>query len=158
MWRHEDIWRTLGGGIDFLTGEPLADEWEQSRKGLEPAGLVRLTAAPLIHGAAQVAMLAALFAGDTVVLPPQFDAREVWRAVERHKVNLIFIIGDAMAQAADRGVPRGRLRRLLAAGHLLQRGAVLPGGQGRLRRGAAERSSSPTRSAPPRPGSPASAW
>ena len=21
MWRHEDIWRTLGGGIDFVTGE-----------------------------------------------------------------------------------------------------------------------------------------
>ena len=21
MWRHEDIWRTLGGGIDFMTGE-----------------------------------------------------------------------------------------------------------------------------------------
>jgi acyl-CoA synthetase (AMP-forming)/AMP-acid ligase II len=32
MWRHEDIWRTLAGGIDFLTGVPLADEWEQSRK------------------------------------------------------------------------------------------------------------------------------
>src|SRR5690242_10794278 len=98
MWRHEDIWRTLAGGIDFVTGVPLADEWEQSRKGLESAGLVRLTAAPLIHGAAQVALLAALFAGDTVVLPPHFDAREVWRAVERHQVNLIFITGDAMGR------------------------------------------------------------
>jgi 3-oxocholest-4-en-26-oate---CoA ligase len=98
MWRHEDIWRTLGGGIDFLTGVPLADEWEQSRKGLESAGMVRLTAAPLIHGAAQVAMLAALFAGDTVVLPPRFDPREVWRAIERHKVNVMLIIGDAMGR------------------------------------------------------------
>jgi len=98
MWRHEDIWRTLAGGIDFVTGVPLADEWEQSRKGLESAGLVRLTAAPLIHGAAQVAMLAALFAGDTVILPPHFDPHGVWRAVERHKVNLIFIVGDAMGR------------------------------------------------------------
>jgi len=98
MWRHEDLWRTLAGGIDFLTGVPLADEWEQSRKGLESGGLVRLTAAPLIHGAAQVAMLAALFSGDTVVLAPRFDAHEVWRAVERHKVNLVFIIGDAMGR------------------------------------------------------------
>ena len=23
MWRHEDFWRTLGGGIDFYTGEKL---------------------------------------------------------------------------------------------------------------------------------------
>jgi acyl-CoA synthetase (AMP-forming)/AMP-acid ligase II len=108
MWRHEDIWRTLAGGIDFLTGVPLADEWEQSRKGLESAGLVRLTAAPLIHGAAQVAMLAALFAGDTVVLPPHFDAHQVWRAVERHKVNLIFIVGDAMGRPLIEAYHAGR--------------------------------------------------
>jgi 3-oxocholest-4-en-26-oate---CoA ligase len=98
MWRHEDIWRTLAGGIDFVTGVPLADEWEQSRKGLESAGLVRLTAAPLIHGAAQVAMLMALFAGDTAVLPPHFDPHEVWRLVERYKANLLFIVGDAMGR------------------------------------------------------------
>jgi len=55
MWRHEDIWRTLAGGIDFVTGVPLADEWEQSRRGRESPGLVKLCAAPLIHGNAQVA-------------------------------------------------------------------------------------------------------
>jgi 3-oxocholest-4-en-26-oate---CoA ligase len=99
MWRHEDIWRTLAGGIDFVTGVPLADEWEQSRKGLESAtGVVRLTAAPLIHGAAQVAVLAALFGGDTSILPPHFDPHEVWRLVERHKANLLFIVGDAMGR------------------------------------------------------------
>jgi 3-oxocholest-4-en-26-oate---CoA ligase len=98
MWRHEDIWRTLAGGIDFVTGVPLADEWEQSRKGMESSGLVRLTPAPLIHGAAQVAAMAALFGGDTVVLPPRFDPHEIWRTVERHKVNLLFIVGDAMGR------------------------------------------------------------
>ena len=98
MWRHEDIWRTLAGGIDFLTGAPLADEWEQSRKGLESSGLVRLTPAPLIHGAAQVAMMAALFGGDTVILPPRFDPHEVWRTVERYRANLLFLVGDAMGR------------------------------------------------------------
>ena len=43
--------------------------------------MVRLAPAPLIHGAAQVATLAGLFIGDTVVLLPQFDPHEVWRAV-----------------------------------------------------------------------------
>src|SRR5262249_27976836 len=98
MWRHEDIWRTLAGGIDFLTGVPLADEWEQSRKGRESAGLVRLTPAPLIHGAAQVATMGALFAGDTVVLPPRFDPREMWQVIQRHNVNVLFIVGDAMGR------------------------------------------------------------
>ncbi len=98
MWRHEDIWRTLCGGIDFTTGIPLADEWEQSRRGLESSGLVRLCAAPLIHGQAQVAALMGLFAGDTVVLLSRFDPHDAWRAVERHKVNLMAIVGDAMAR------------------------------------------------------------
>jgi acyl-CoA synthetase (AMP-forming)/AMP-acid ligase II len=99
LWRHEDVWRTLGGGIDFATGEPLADEWEQIRRGTAgPAGLVRLAFAPLIHGSAQWSTLPALFAGDTVVLLPQFDAHEAWRAVQRHKVNTIVMVGDAMAR------------------------------------------------------------
>jgi 3-oxocholest-4-en-26-oate---CoA ligase len=99
LWRHEDVWRTLGGGIDFVTGERLADEWEQIRRGTAgPAGLVRLATAPLIHGSAQWSTLPALFAGDTVVLMPQFDPHEVWRAVQRHKVNTIVMVGDAMAR------------------------------------------------------------
>jgi acyl-CoA synthetase (AMP-forming)/AMP-acid ligase II len=97
MWRHEDIWRTLGGGIDFMTREPLADEWAQSERGKNGA-LVRLCAAPLIHGNAQVAALAGLFGGESIVLLPRFDAHEIWRAVERHKVNVLVIIGDAMAR------------------------------------------------------------
>src|SRR5581483_8103853 len=98
MWRHEDIWRTLGGGIDFITGEVLPDEWAQSRKGAEGSPLVRMAPAPLIHGAAMVATLGALFGGDTVVVLPKFDPHAVWDAVQRHKVNVLSIIGDAMAR------------------------------------------------------------
>lgn len=98
VWRHEDVWRVLGGGIDFLTGEPLADEWAQSVRGRESAGMTRLACAPLIHGAAQWAAMAALFAGDTVVLIPQFDPHEVWRVIERHQVKVVTLVGDAMAR------------------------------------------------------------
>jgi acyl-CoA synthetase (AMP-forming)/AMP-acid ligase II len=99
LWRHEDVWRTLGGGIDFATGEAMPDEWEQSKRAAAaPAGLVRLCAAPLIHGNAQWGALAALFAGDTVVFVPQFNPHDIWRAVQRHRVNVLIIIGDAMAR------------------------------------------------------------
>jgi acyl-CoA synthetase (AMP-forming)/AMP-acid ligase II len=98
MWRHEDIWRTLAGGIDFVTGVPLTDEWEQSRTGLDRGEFVKLCAAPLIHGNAQVAALAGLFTGETIVMLPAFDPHEVWRAVQRHQVNVLVIIGDAMAR------------------------------------------------------------
>ncbi len=99
LWRQEDVWRTLGGGIDFATGERLADEWEQIRRGTAgPTGMIRLATAPLIHGSAQWSTLPALFAGDSVVLMSQFDPHEVWRAVQRHKVNTIVMVGDAMAR------------------------------------------------------------
>jgi acyl-CoA synthetase (AMP-forming)/AMP-acid ligase II len=98
IWRHEDVWRTLGGGINFLTGEPLESEWAQAEAGKVTGGMVRLCLAPLIHGNAQWAALMALFGGDTVVLLPHFDPDEVWRAVQRRKVNVIVLIGDAMAR------------------------------------------------------------
>src|SRR5580692_6644626 len=98
MWRHEDIWRTLGGGIDFLTGERLEDEWAQSRAGAGDDGMVRMAPAPLIHGAAMVATLACLFGGDTAVIMPKFDPDAIWAAVQRHKVNVMSVVGDAMAR------------------------------------------------------------
>jgi 3-oxocholest-4-en-26-oate---CoA ligase len=98
LWRQEDVWRTLGGGIDFVTGEPLADEFVQSRTGAQKPGLVKLCIAPLIHGSAQWTSLMSFFSGDTLVLLPHFDAHEVWRAIDRHKINQIVVVGDAMAR------------------------------------------------------------
>jgi acyl-CoA synthetase (AMP-forming)/AMP-acid ligase II len=98
IWRHEDVWRTLGGGINFVTGEPLESEYAQAEVGKVTGGLTRICLAPLIHGNAQWAALMALFGGDTVVLLPQFEAAAVWEAVARRKANLIVLIGDAMAR------------------------------------------------------------
>jgi 3-oxocholest-4-en-26-oate---CoA ligase len=98
MWRHEDVWRTLGGGINFMTGEPLENEYVQAEMGKVTGGMVRLCLAPLIHGNAQWAGLMALFGGDTVVLLTQFDPVAVWETVQRRKVNVIVLIGDAMAR------------------------------------------------------------
>lgn len=97
LWRHEDIWRALGGGINFVTGEYVPDEWTLSEQG-KSGSLVRLPAAPLIHGAAQWAAFGALFTGSPVVFVPQFDAHDVWRAVQEHKVQVLTIVGDAMAR------------------------------------------------------------
>jgi acyl-CoA synthetase (AMP-forming)/AMP-acid ligase II len=97
MWRHEDVWRALGGGVDFFTGEPITDEYQQSRNGAQMP-MVRLCAAPLAHGQAQWAMYGTLFSANTIVLMPHFDAHEIWRVVEQEKVNVMAIVGDAMAR------------------------------------------------------------
>src|SRR6476646_10632887 len=107
MWRHEDVWRTLGGGFNFVTGEPLENEFVQAELGKVTGGMVRLCLAPLIHGNAQWAALMALYGGDTVVLLPQFDPDEVWRAVQRRKVNVIGLIGDAMSRPMIEAFAKG---------------------------------------------------
>ncbi|MHA3019207.1 acyl-CoA synthetase [Mycobacterium sp. BMJ-28] len=98
MWRHEDIYRVLLGGTDFATGEPLADEYDLSKQAASSAPMVRYPIPPMIHGATQSATWMALFSGGTVLLVPEFDADEVWRAIHQHKVNLLFFTGDAMAR------------------------------------------------------------
>ncbi|GAA2539484.1 acyl-CoA synthetase [Mycolicibacterium diernhoferi] len=98
MWRHEDIYRVLFGGTDFATGEPIADEYGLSKQAKENAPMVRLPIPPMIHGATQSATWMALFSGQTTVLTPEFNADEVWQLIHRHKVNLLFFTGDAMAR------------------------------------------------------------
>ena len=97
MWRHEDFWRVLGGGIDFYTGEWL-EEYDQSKKALESDPMVTFPLSPLMHGGAQAAMLMHLFGGHLTILAPKFDPHEVWRTIDTHKVQLIFMTGDAMAR------------------------------------------------------------
>lgn len=98
MWRHEDIYRVLLGGTDFATGEFVADEYDHAKQAAAGAPMIRFPIPPMIHGATQSATWMALFAGQTVVLAPEFDAEEVWRAIEKHKVNLLFFTGDAMGR------------------------------------------------------------
>ncbi len=97
MWRHEDFWRVLGGGIDFMTGERL-EEYDQSKSAASNEPMVTFPLSPLMHGGAQAAMLMHLFAGHLTILVPKFDPAEVWRIVEREGVQLIFMTGDAMAR------------------------------------------------------------
>jgi acyl-CoA synthetase (AMP-forming)/AMP-acid ligase II len=96
MWRHEDFWRVLGGGIDFYTGEPL-DEYDQSKQATDPR-MVTFPLSPLMHGGAQAGLLMHLFAGHLTVLEPKFDPQRTWEIIERDKVQLIFMTGDAMAR------------------------------------------------------------
>jgi acyl-CoA synthetase (AMP-forming)/AMP-acid ligase II len=98
MWRHEDIYRVLFGGTDFATGEPIADEYDLSKQAAANAPMIRYPIPPMIHGATQSATWMALFSGQTVVLTPEFNADEVWKAIHEHKVNLLFFTGDAMAR------------------------------------------------------------
>jgi acyl-CoA synthetase (AMP-forming)/AMP-acid ligase II len=97
MWRHEDIWRTLGGGIDFMSGERLG-EFDQAERARSGSPLMTLPLSPLSHGAAVWATLMHLFAGHTTVLMNKFDPVAAWNMIDRHKVQILFMTGDAMGR------------------------------------------------------------
>lgn len=98
MWRHEDIYRVLFGGTNFGTGEPIAGEYDLAKEGAANPPMIRYPIPPMIHGATQSATWMSLFACQTVVLAPEFNADEVWGTVAKHKINLLFFTGDAMAR------------------------------------------------------------
>lgn len=98
VWRQEDVWRVLGGGIDWYSGRPVEDEWEHARTGADSGQLVRFAIPPFIHGGSQWAIFQSLFAGGKAVVYPEFEPRAIWQAVERHGVNVVFITGDAMGR------------------------------------------------------------
>ncbi|MEW2358067.1 acyl-CoA synthetase [Spirillospora sp. NPDC029432] len=88
--------------------------------------MIMMPIAPLMHGAAQVNSWIAWFMGAQLVYVRKFDAAEIWRTVEREKVNSITITGDAMAIPMAEELERGSydLSSLLA---FVSTGAILTG-------------------------------
>jgi 3-oxocholest-4-en-26-oate---CoA ligase len=100
MWRHEDVYFALAGGIDVFTNEKVPSPTTASEKidPAQPSGLVNIILPPFMHGAGQMTLYRTLFEGNTAVIPAGFDAEEVWRLVEKHRVNVMPVTGDAMAR------------------------------------------------------------
>jgi len=99
VWRHEDVFMALGGGIDAYTNEPVRHDHELAEKAAATENpLVSLCLPPLMHGAAQWSLLRFLFDGSTSVLVRRFDPHDAWRRVAQHGVNNMMMTGDAMAR------------------------------------------------------------
>ena len=99
MWRQEDVFMALGGGIDALSGERVtSDSTLAERAAANEIPLVFLVIPPLMHGAAQWGTLSQMLQGNTVVLLPKFSAEAAWSVIERERVNASIITGDAMAR------------------------------------------------------------
>ena len=99
VWRQEDVFYALGGGIDAYTNERVESEWSLAEKAKAVESPLRsLNLPPLMHGAAQWGFFRFAFEGNFVVFLRKFDPHEVWRTVEREGINTLSITGDAMAR------------------------------------------------------------
>jgi acyl-CoA synthetase (AMP-forming)/AMP-acid ligase II len=99
VWRQEDAFYSCFGGGDYSRANPVKTPEEMPDRIGDP--FVFLPLAPLMHGAAQWTVFAWLMAGGTNVLTPsrpRTDYAEVWQLITDHKVQVLTIIGDAVAR------------------------------------------------------------
>jgi acyl-CoA synthetase (AMP-forming)/AMP-acid ligase II len=99
LWRQHDIFMAAMGGRKVGTWE-VVTSYEDITERLgssDPLKLMLLP--PLMHGAAQWAAFMLMAQGATLVFPEdarRVDPDDVWRTVEREKVNTMTIVGDAV--------------------------------------------------------------
>jgi acyl-CoA synthetase (AMP-forming)/AMP-acid ligase II len=97
VWRHEDVFYALGGGVDPTTNTRVQSPEEMVEKG-RGGQLTLLPIAPLMHGATQWCIMGQSFVGNRTILVPKFEPHEVWALIESEKANSLMITGDAMGK------------------------------------------------------------
>ena len=100
MWRHEDIFfASLGGGDPYQMGNFITSV-DQLASRIPEVGMIALPTPPFMHVSAHWMVFITLYGGGTIVLPPggRFDPAAIWDLVAAEKVNMIVIVGDAMAR------------------------------------------------------------
>jgi acyl-CoA synthetase (AMP-forming)/AMP-acid ligase II len=98
VWRHEDVFFALGGGIDPVANVRVDKPEALIDKALaEPNVTTMMPIAPLMHGATQWGVMGGAFRANRVVLMSRFDAERVWELIQEEKINSVMITGDAMA-------------------------------------------------------------
>jgi 3-oxocholest-4-en-26-oate---CoA ligase len=115
VWRQEDIFfAAMGGGDVFQSGNFIQTP-EEIVERIPEDGATILTTPPLMHVSAQWGVFSQLFGGGRIVFPPSgpFNGDTVWGLVQDESINIVTIVGDAMARpladayaaAQEKGTP-----------------------------------------------------
>ena len=101
LWRQEDIFfGAMGGGDPFQSGNFVKTAEELGERIVGSNGFTVLPGPPFMHASAHWVGFHTMFTGGRIVIPPggRFDPPAVWQLVSNEKVNLIVVVGDAMAR------------------------------------------------------------
>lgn len=110
LWRQHDIFMTSFGGRNLMTGEPFGSVDEIVAGAVGGPGTKLMILPPLIHGAAQWSVMTAITTGQSVVFPSvvdHLDAEDVVRTIERERVTVVTVVGDAMARPLVAAIEKG---------------------------------------------------
>ncbi len=109
LWRQHDIFIGAMGGRPFGAREPF-ESLEAIVEASKNGGARMMSAAPLMHGAAQWAGFTGFTGGNTLVFASdsvRLDPVDVWTTVEREQVLTLQIVGDAMGRPLIDEIERG---------------------------------------------------
>jgi 3-oxocholest-4-en-26-oate---CoA ligase len=110
LWRQHDIFMTSFGGRNLMTGEPAGCVDEIVAGAAASPGTKLMILPPLIHGAAQWSVMTAITTGQSVVfgsVVDHLDAEDVVRTIERERVAVVTVVGDAMARPLVAALEKG---------------------------------------------------
>jgi acyl-CoA synthetase (AMP-forming)/AMP-acid ligase II len=125
VWRHEDVFMVLGGGIDPATSEKVKRPEDMMERAQQPGPTTFLPIAPLMHGATQWCVMGGSFVGRKTVLVARFQPHDVWCLVDEEKVQGVMITGDAMGRPLVEALDEGRERYDLSSFFLLVSSAAV---------------------------------
>ncbi|MEB3981048.1 acyl-CoA synthetase [Mycobacterium sp. 663a-19] len=110
LWRQHDIFMTSFGGRNLMTGEPFGSVDEITAGVVAGPGAKLMILPPLIHGAAQWSVMMAITTGQSVVfgsVVDHLDADDAVRTIERERVSVVTVVGDAMARPLVDAIEKG---------------------------------------------------
>jgi 3-oxocholest-4-en-26-oate---CoA ligase len=109
LWRQHDIFVTSFGGRNLFDGSVIESYDAIARRCADNPGTKLMILPPLIHGAAQWAVMTAMTTGQTVVFADtveHLDADEVVATIDREAVVVATVVGDAMARPLAAAIER----------------------------------------------------
>lgn len=110
LWRQHDIFMTSFGGRDLMSGLPIGSVDDIAARVSAGPGTKVMVLPPLIHGAAQWTVMMAMNTGQSIVFPTvvdHLDADEVVRTIERERVMVVTVVGDAIARPLVAAIEKG---------------------------------------------------
>ena len=99
LWRQDDIYKAAMGGRSLGTWAELHSYEEVAESAQAGLAFKVLMLPPLMHGAAQWSTFINFSGGGTIVFPDnarRLEPADVWRTIERERVALVTLVGDAM--------------------------------------------------------------
>ena len=110
LWRQHDIFVTSFGGRDLVGGGVMGSYEQIVARAADNPGTKIMILPPLMHGAAQWGAMTAITTGQCLVFAnvvDRMDADDVVATIERERVAVVTVVGDAIARPLLAAIEKG---------------------------------------------------